>query len=70
MVCHRTATGVVLTRVLALALYSAPVAAAKNWNTTNGNWNTAANWSPASVPVGGEEVSTFFWLPGIGVRVR
>ena len=30
---------------------------AKNWNTTNGNWNTAANWSPASVPVASEDVN-------------
>lgn len=47
--------------VLAITLlHLAPFAghaSAKNWNTTSGNWNTAANWSPASVPTNGEVVN-------------
>lgn len=57
MFCDRTTIGFVLTTMFSLVLYWAAPTNAKNWNTTNGNWNTAANWSPASVPVASEEVN-------------
>ena len=30
-----------------------------NLNPTNGDWNTAANWTPATVPNGPNDVATF-----------
>jgi autotransporter-associated beta strand protein len=30
-----------------------------NLNPTNGDWNTAANWTPATVPNGGTDIATF-----------
>lgn len=40
-----------------VGISAATPATAKNWNTTNGNWSTAANWNPASVPAAGEAVN-------------
>jgi fibronectin-binding autotransporter adhesin len=45
----------------AISLLSpATLASAKNWNDGTGNWNVAANWSPASVPATGEAVNIVF----------
>src|SRR5437773_2125497 len=30
-----------------------------NLNPTNGDWNTAVNWSPATVPNGASDTATF-----------
>jgi len=57
MLNRRKSLRIVLIISLVRAFSFAAPAVAKNWNATNGNWNTAANWSPASVPVGGEEVN-------------
>lgn len=50
-----------LTRILtgvALVLVAHGTAhAQKSWNVTTGNWNTAGNWSPTTVPVSGDAVS-------------
>jgi T5SS/PEP-CTERM-associated repeat protein len=57
MLNRRKSLRIVLVITLVRAFSFAVPAVAKNWNTTDGNWGTAANWSPAAVPVGGEEVN-------------
>jgi T5SS/PEP-CTERM-associated repeat protein len=57
MLNRRKSLPVVLIITLVRAFSFDAPAVAKNWNTTNGNWGTAANWSPATVPVAGEDVN-------------
>lgn len=40
-----------LLALFGLLLSGGPAAGQSIWNTTNGNWNSAANWSPSGVPV-------------------
>jgi len=46
---------------LSLGALSAVYAGSANWslNPTNGDWNTAANWTPPTVPNGTADVATF-----------
>jgi hypothetical protein len=47
---------------LLLLIPNAPAQAGSatwNLNPTSGDWNTAANWTPATVPNGADDVATF-----------
>ena len=47
---------------LLLLVMSAPARAGSatwNLNPTNGDWNTATNWTPATVPNGPADIATF-----------
>src|SRR3954451_23171766 len=46
---------------LSLGALSAVYAGSATWNLnpTSGDWNTAANWTPATVPNGPRDVATF-----------
>src|SRR5439155_4110190 len=46
---------------LALGALNATYADSATWNLnpTSGDWNTAANWMPASIPNGPADVATF-----------
>jgi len=50
-----------LVLTLALAGLNAAYADSATWNLnpTSGNWNTAANWTPSTVPNGSHDVATF-----------
>ena len=41
-------------RVSLLLLLAFPALRAENWNVLSGDWGTAANWNPASVPTTGD----------------
>ncbi len=41
-----------------------------NLNPTNGDWNTAANWTPMTVPNGPSDVATFATSSGTGISLE
>ncbi|MGB8339981.1 MAG: autotransporter-associated beta strand repeat-containing protein [Chthoniobacterales bacterium] len=41
-----------------------------NLNPTNGDWNTAANWTPMTVPNGPSDVATFATSNGTGISLE
>src|SRR2546423_11292681 len=43
----------------AFALHLQPGSATWNLSPTSGDWNTAANWTPATVPNGETDTATF-----------
>ena len=45
---------------LFITLAAVPLQAQSVWNVTNGNWNTAASWLPASVPVSSNTLQVRF----------
>src|SRR5438128_2322085 len=45
--------------VLVFALYAQAGSATWNLRPTSGDWNTAANWTPATVPNGPSDTATF-----------
>ena len=44
---------------VAFALHAYAGSATWNLNPTSGDWNTAANWTPATVPNGANDIATF-----------
>src|SRR5712691_9214379 len=44
---------------LACALHAHAGSATWNLNPTSGDWNTAANWTPNTVPNGPNDIATF-----------
>src|SRR6266850_3090048 len=50
-----------LTIILSLSLVIHAYAGSATWNlnSTNGDWNTAANWTPHTVPNGLTDIATF-----------
>src|SRR5712691_11506899 len=44
---------------LAFALHAHADSATWNLNPTSGDWNTAANWTPNTVPNGPDDIATF-----------
>jgi len=58
-------TGLRLALVAALALWAtdAALAGSATWklNPTSGDWNTAANWSPSTVPNGAADTESCLW---------
>src|SRR6476620_2196234 len=57
MRCKCTRIGLLVTTAFSFVFPLASSVSAKNWNATDGFWNTGGNWNPASVPVGGEDVN-------------
>ena len=47
--------------ILSLGLSTISFAGSATWNLnpTSGDWNTAANWTPATVPNGPADIATF-----------
>ena len=68
-----------IVELLVAGAVASGLGATKTWQGTDGDWNNAANWNPAGVPVAGDVVafnatttlSADFALPGwIGFRVK
>src|SRR5712691_3139096 len=58
--CFRRAGRLGLLSLVVLSLHTAQAGSA-TWNLspTSGDWNTAANWTPATVPNGPSDTATF-----------
>jgi hypothetical protein len=57
----RSALRLGIVAALAVSLATAAVAGSATWKSSpaTGDWNTAANWSPATVPNGPSDIATF-----------
>jgi len=58
--CMQFAVAAIMTMTALLLPAAAATAAVKNWTAGNGNWNTGANWTGGTVPMGSDTVRIFF----------
>ncbi len=61
MKSHASSPSVLLIALLSLLLAQVASAGSATWNLSpaSGNWNTASNWTPATVPNGPSDTATF-----------